>query len=369
MADFPSAADLYAIGRDRVRTTAKNIDPATIDVVGSDANLFVGVASEMAFAVVLQLMYAVNRLLLDGAEGDDLDRYALDRYGLARKGASPSVGTVRVFRSVATAGAGSIATGTILTALNGVQFMTTTTITFGASALSATGNVRAVDSGAQTKVGANAIRKFNNASVLFDSSLQVTNDIATAGGEDAEDDPTFRARIRDFWNTARRGTLAAIEFGALTVAGVVSAQAIETLDENGAAARVVNLYVADGSGNANQALADLVSAALEDYRAGGIAVLVTTSAPQILNITLHLVFQAGVDTAALKENVLGAVVEFVNSLPVNGTFTRAALYSVLQRYAEDGLLVSDDTIQLPTGDVVPDAGKTIRTTEANVTFI
>jgi hypothetical protein len=42
------------------------------------------------------------------------------------------------------------------------------------------------------------------------------------GALDVEDDDTFRARVRTFWTTARRGILAAIEFGALTVPGFVS---------------------------------------------------------------------------------------------------------------------------------------------------
>src|SRR5260221_476101 len=88
-----------------------------------------------------------------------------------------------------------------------------------------------------------------------DATLQVTNPLTTAGGEDVEDDDTFRARIRDFWRTARRGILAAIEFGAKTVPGVVSAQAVEALSVGAAPARVVNLYIADSSGVSSEALA------------------------------------------------------------------------------------------------------------------
>ncbi len=366
--DFPTAGDLYDVGRDYVRQKAVKIDPATIDVVGSDVNIFVGSVSEVAFAIVLQLMFAVNRLLLDGAEKEDLDRYALDRYQLPRKGASPSIGTVRVYRTSFAAGGGTIPIGTVLKSLPGIDFVTISEIVFGNVDLSSTGAVRATTAGSNTKVGQNAIRKFEDITLLWDSTLLLNNDVATAGGEDVEDDPTFRARIRSFWNTARRGTLAAIEFGATTVPGVVSAQAIEALNGDANPARVVTLYVSDGSGNSNLAFGQQVANALDEYRAGGIAVIVSTSTPFIISVALMLAFRSAVDTQTLGDSIRGAIVEFINSLPVNGTLYRAQLFSVLQRFAEDGLVLSEDSIVSPIGDVVPDPGRTFRTTPANVTI-
>jgi uncharacterized phage protein gp47/JayE len=204
---------------------------------------------------------------------------------------------------------------------------------------------------------------------LFDGTLTAINPEPTAGGEDAEDDDTFRDRIRDFWRTARRGILAAIEFGALTVPGVVSAQAIEALTNGNQPARVVNLYIADSTGVASDALAQQVDVALDEYRAAGIAVLISTSLPLLVDIQLRLSFRAGVDTLTITDNVRAAVVEFVNSLAVNGTLYAAQLYSVLQRYADDGLIPDENTIVSPTGDLVPAVGQTLRTTLANVTVL
>lgn len=370
MADLPTRLDYFNLGRQFLISRAKKIDPAQIDTAGSDANLYVGAASVLAHAVTKHLAYRTGALILDAIEDDDdLDRYAWDRYRLTRKGASAAVGEISITRSSLTTGAGSIPAGTLLNTLTNVDYITTTVASFGAADYSSKCNVRAVQAGKATQVGKNQIRRFKEPGALFDTTLSPVNLAATAGGEDREDLDTFKNRIRDFWRTARRGTLGAIEFGAMSVPGVTSAMAVEALEAGGMPARVVNLYIADSSGVANKQLCDLVTAALLDYRAGGIAVLLFSSLPQIVSIALALTFRANVDTVAITEAVRAAVVEYVNSLPVNGSLLRAGLESVLQRYADDGLVVDESTLLSPTGDLVPDLGRTLRTTEGNVSIV
>jgi len=360
--DLPSRLDLFALARDFVLQRARRIDPAQVDVAGSDVNIIVGSSSVMAYQTILQLAERTNALLLDGSTGEDLDRLAFDRYQIARKGAAAAVGTVRFFRTSAAAGAGTVPVGTILNTLTGIQYVTTTISTFGATDLEAFADVRAVTAGKLTQAGANSIRRFQTPGGLFDPSLQVNNDDPTAGGEDAETDDIFRERIRDFFNTARRGTLAAIEFGAKTVPGVVSAQAVESLTGAGQPARVVTLFIADSSGVASAALGNVVVAALSDFRAAGIAVIVSTSVPQIVTVKLALTFRAGVDTTTLTVAIRTALVEFINGLAVNATLFRGQLFSVLQRFEPDGLIPNIASVVEPTGDLVPDTGKTLRTT-------
>lgn len=379
MADLPSRLDLYALGRQYVLQNAKRIDPTQIDVDGSDVNLFVGSNSVVADTIVKQLGYSVNRLTLTGASGEDLDRYAFDQYTLTRKGASPAVGEVRFFRQTLVGGAGSIPSGTRLKTLVGTEYITTTVASLGASDLQTTAKVRAAQAGKATQVGTNQIRLFSQPTLLFDKTLSVTNDLTTAGGEDDEDDETFRNRIRQFWTTVRRGVLSAIEFGALTVPGIVSAQAVEALTvfgDQAEPARVVNLYISDSSGVANAELAETVKQALLDYRACGIAVLVSPSVPFLVDVALSLTFQAGVDTVNLTESVKSAIFEFINSLPVNGPLYVAELNSVLQRFKGDGLLVvtnpsqpAASSVQAPVGDIVPEVGFTLRITIDRITTV
>lgn len=375
--DLPSRLDLYAVGRSYVIQRAKRIDPKQVDVLGSDVNVFVGSTSVVAYEIVKQLAYSINRLLLDGAEGEDLDRLAWDRYQTTRLGASPAVGTVRFSRTSTAGGSGTIAVGTKVTTADGIEYVTTTAAAFASGDLTSTADVIAVQAGRDFQVGANQIRRIPaQTPAPFDTTVTVNNEVATAGGDNREEDEDFKNRVRDFWLTARRGTLSAIEFGARQVPGVASAKAEEVTTDGNTPARVVLLYIADRSGVSNQALANKVAASLGEYRAGGIAVIVFTSQPQIVDVVLRLTFAANVDTVGLTADVLAAVVGFVNSLPVNEVLRVADLQAVLARFREDGLVVATDpsdpanrsTIVAPLGDVVPDPGKTIRTTNSNVTL-
>ncbi len=367
---LPSRTDLYETGRQYVLSRAKRIEPTQIDVLGSDINLFVGSMSYIGQSVVRQLGEQVNNLLLDGCDTDDaIDRLAWDRYQQLRKGAAAAIGTVQFTRPTATIGAGSIPLSTKLISLTGVEYITTSVATFDASSLLATANVRASQAGKDSQLGKNALRRFDKIGLLWDQSLQVNNADATAGGEPAETIDVFRERIRALFVAQRRGTLAAIEFGAKSVLGVESAFADEVVDVGGTLARIVRLFIADSSGIASAALAALVITALLEYRAGGITVIVETSSPVIVPLSLRLSFTPGVDTVSLRDQVRGAVVEFVNSLGVNQPLQLAALYAVLARFRSDGLFVDQGTVVVPAGDIIPAAGFTLRTTAASVTIL
>jgi uncharacterized phage protein gp47/JayE len=366
MADLPTRLDIYAIGRQYVLSKSTKLEPTMVDVEGSDVNVFVGSTSVMVDTITKQLGYSINRTFLDGAEDEDLDRWAYDRYQETRKGASAALGSVRFYRSSLAGGAGTIPIGTVLTTLIGTEYITTTIVSFGVSDYESSGSVRASQAGKVTEVGANQIVRFSDPTALFDSTIQCNNDFTTAGGEDAEDDDTFRLRLRNFWLTARRGVLSAIEQGATSVPGVVSAVAVEALSSTGQPARLVNLYIADSSGVASTELANLVYVALNDYRAGGIPVIISTSIPLLINISLNLAFQAGVNTVLLTDQVKSALYEYVNSLPVNGTLLVGDIYTVISRFKQAGVIASSSSIVAPSGDLVPAVGQTLRIVLQNI---
>ena len=367
--DYATRLDLYAIGRDYILQRAKKIDPAQVDVLGSDVNLFVGSMSVVASQIMKQLVYSVGTLTLDSAEDEDLERLAFDRYGLLIKGASAAKGEVTFQRT--TTGAGTIPIGTRLKANNVFEYLTTSVANFGANDKISSAYVIAAQAGKDAQVGANSIRNFADLGSIFDRYITVNNVLPTAGGEPAEDSATFRNRIRDFWRTARRGVIGAIEFGALTVAGVASAQAIEsvtTIGTQAIPARVINLYISDSSGVASRALANDVMTALEDYRAAGIGVLIWTSVPQIIDISIKPTYKANIDTVTLTDAIRAAVIEYVNTLPVNGALRIAEIHSVLSRFRDDGLIMDQTTIVSPVADIVPSPGFTLRMLPSNFTI-
>lgn len=372
MAQLLSRVDLFNIGRRYVITRAQRINPREVDVEGSDINLFVGAASFMANAVARQNIERINALLLDGANGDDLDRYAFDRYQLTRKGASAALGTVVFTRASNLAGPGSIPIGTKLISLAGIEYITTTTANFtaaGATSFTVSAFVRAAQAGKDFQVGLNNIRRFDKPNEIFDQTITMNNTEATGGGEPAETDDVFKERVRDFWVAARRGTLAAIEFGARATPGVESANAIEILDDEGKANRFVELFIADSSGVASLALANQVDQTLVEFRPAGIFVAINTSRPQIIDIIFQPTFVAGVDTVGLSEQIRAAVVQYINSLRVNEALLLNDLGAVFARFRVDGLLPLETSLIEPVGDLRPDVGFTLRTRSANVQII
>jgi uncharacterized phage protein gp47/JayE len=320
-------------------------------------------------AVVRHINRKARAGFLDGCTGEEIDHWGWDRYREqgVRKGAAAALGGVRFYRDTVLRGSGRIDAGTRLLSLSGIDYVTTTTADFGASDLSSRADVRAVNAGKASQVGANQIRRFQRPSDSFDPTIKVNNDAPMAGGEEAEDDDTYKERLRRFWLAARRGTIPAIEFGALQVPGVVSARAIEALTPGGFPARVLSLYIADSSGVASDQLARSVGQALLEWRGGGIAVIVFTSLPQIVQVRVRLSFRANAATATLAEAVRAAMVEFVNSLEVNEPLLVKELGSVLARFRDDGVIADDQSILLPVGDLVPAPGLTIRTTLGDVT--
>jgi len=372
--DFVSRNDLYNVGRAYVLSTARKIDPQQVDVQGTDANIFVGSVSEIAYLCVLQLAYSVNRLFLDGAEGDDLDRYAWDRYQLLRKGASAALGAVLFSRVLGTGPAGTVSAGTSITSASGFKYITTTagsftTSTGAPSDTSATANVRAVQAGKLSQVGANSLTAFTSPGAIFDPTVTVNNPLATAGGEDVEDDDTFRERIRGYWVAQQRGILSAIQYGAIQVPGVVSAQAVEVIGPAATPVRLVYLYIADSSGVASAALAATVLQALGNWRAAGIQVIVFPSMPQIVSVALHLTFVAGTDTIGVGAQVQAAVLNYVNSLGTNQPLTLQDLGAVLVRFKSQGLIPGQGSVVSPAGDVQPVPGQTLRAFASGITLV
>jgi len=367
---------LYEIGRQYVLARARRIDPAKVDVEGSDINLFIGSQSFVAAAVSRQLADRMAAQFLDGCESDDdLDRWAFDRFGgeLPRKGASPALVPVVFTRRSNAAGAGSITAGTKLTTIGGIEYFTLQTAALtangSASDLIATVEARSAQAGKDQQVGANAIRRFARPDLLFDPTIEVNNPEPAAGGEDAETRDVFRERLRAGHLARRRGILAAIETGARAVPGVESALAIEEVEQDATPARVVRLLIADSSGVASRVLAERVRVKLLEYRCGGIAVVIDLSVPQMVDLVVRPTFLAGIDAPALRERVRAALVSFVNSLGAGQPLLRNDVGAVFARFRAEGLVPVDGTLEQPIGDIVPAAGRTLRTTLERVVFV
>ena len=160
----------------------------------------------------------------------------------------------------------------------------------------------------------------------------------------------------------------------MLVPQVAQAEADEVLDADaGIPIYRVNLIVADRLGQANSAVAAEVAVNLDEYRGLGVPVAIVPGTPQYVNVRIVGVeFLAGTDTELALSNAKKRVVSYINNLrpgKLNGKLLRSALLGAISPEQVPGLLVPDGALLEPAGDLVPETGTVIRTTEDRVEIL
>lgn len=371
---LPSRSDFFNVGanevlrRSETRPIGDRITREAIFTPGSDINILLASSAAMADDATRAFAARLAALFLDQARREDLDRLVSDRFSpsIQRKQAVASLVTLRMQRLTGTLPAGSLGAGTRVRTPDGVEFGLLGIATFAAGSSGPVDvQAQAVLAGTSGNVAAGTIRLFGQPP--FDPTLVVTNLQVAAGGSDVESDASLVMRARDFFRTARRGTVAAIEFGALTVAGVARASAVElTNPPDGLPSGHVQCYVVDASGQANTALAEAVARALVEYRAAGIVVDVLAANPVYVPITYRLRYDPGVNTVAAREQVRFLTTAQVNTLRPGATLPKSLLFEIARTVP--GVIVLDDAIVTPAGDLIPARSEVLRTSADIVNF-
>lgn len=357
----PSFDDLYNIGKAEMLLKRPDLFLAPGDI----SDFVVAAAAAMADKNVGYAAEEFRKTFIDGATWDDLTTLVSDHYNLSRNPATAATVTLSFTRPSAGGGepAGTLATGfkvsTAADASGARQEYTTNADVSWALGETGTKTVLAtsVVVGRAGNVGANTIQ--NLVGSPFDSTITVNNTAVAAGGNEVESDDQLRARARAFSSTLRRGTLAALEFGAKIVPTVRVATASE--DSNG----VVTVFVTDADGNSNVQMVNDVIAELENWRAAGVPVGVTGGAKLTQNISVTLIVKAGTVVANLVASIQAAVTERMAKLPVgNGS---ADSEGVLRLEVIQATCISVDpeniigvVVNVPSAAVVPAAGQIIR---------
>jgi hypothetical protein len=119
------------------------------------------------------------------------------------------------------------------------------------------------------------------------------------------------------------------------------------------------VFIADANGSANQALIDLVDAAIEDVRACGVNIEVIGASPVTVNWNASVQLNpSGPNYAALSNDVApieSSMNDYLEALAIGGTFSRSlARLTIMNQWGPAG---SNDLVDFvtnsPTGDVVP----------------
>lgn len=372
--DLPSRSDLFdsgareMIARSAARAPGKRLAPEAIYTEGADVNVLLAGTSAMAEDVLRLHARSEAAKYFDSARGDDLDRLIMDRTSreVPRKQSSPAYADVTFSRSAGELPAVNLDVGRRVQTPSAVQFELLAALAMGeGEAGPITVPARAILAGSASNASAGQISEVVGSP---DPELQVTNLEAAAGGNERETDPAYLERARAYKRAQRRGTRDAILFGVLTVPSIAYASVEEELDEDGEATGIVKAYVVDASGQANAALVRQVKAALLDYRCCGIAPRVIGAVPEYAEIAWRLRFVAGTNTQLAFDQLRAATVAITNATSPGQPLERSLLVALARRIP--GLIVRDDVLAAPLGDLYPtSSGRVIRTTADRVTLV
>jgi len=312
-------------------------------------------AGAMGDASIRHTVQSLKETFIDGAKGDALTALVDDHLNLQRSPATPAQSPVTLARTSGGAAvsllAGFVVASEFDSAGNTVLYTLDADVNFAlADNGPHSGTVTAQVAGRSGNVGAGKINRFVDSKP--DATLTITNAVTAGGGNDEESDDELRVRARNFWQTLRRGTLGALEFGALQVASVRIARATE--DAGG----IVTLVVTDSDGNSTAMMVADVVTEIENWRAAGSIVNVFGGTALIVNVTGTLVVNPGVDAT-----VLGPIAALAIAGRIRKQRQGETLH--LDSIKAAGISVDPDaidalTLSTPIADVTPLAAQVIR---------
>jgi len=328
---------------------------------GSALDALAGGAAALGNEVSAVVVDRFKTVFLDTCVEDEIDAWAADHYGDAvpRKAASAAVGEITWQREgVSTDGAGTV-TGDVSGDFI-IPAGTTASGTVGGVTVEVASNDSAVIPDGEPNVTVTATatiagRAGNVAIDVIDSTdfegVTVTNASAFTGGDDEETDARYRARVKAYPQTLRRGTVEALREGALRVGGVTYATVSETFIDP-ADGGYVAVYIGDPDAQASAPLVAAVELELVDWRAAGVRVIVTASVREEVGMVLRLTVRAGADQAAIRAAVQQAVLAYTNELDPNVPLYTAQIIAAAvsahvdvrdaDLYDEDGTTIATD---------------------------
>jgi hypothetical protein len=396
MADFPSRDELRRTWLVAALNPPGGVRPqitrAAIETPGTDMSSIREGAAACGDEVAGSTTSAVASWWIDSAQDEQLDKRVLDVIGLVRHDAGVSRGTVQFRLTTALVADLLIPRGTTLSTPDGIEFVTTLAATFPKATVGPLSvPVRSARAGSTVLAAIGSINSIASVIPGAPADLVVTNELATSPGTDAETDPSLRSAYRNYFRTATKGTLAALEEGAKRYrdpangGGVIAATALEYYDLLGRQTKQVLLAIADQYTDQyvqtnsvpptyaarSQALAGEVLAFLRDVRAGGIYVGVFVCRVILQPVELVLTFTAGADPFEVSVAARSAMVNYINALPPGAAFIRSAAADALR--IVPGVVVTGREIAYPPGDIVPRVleklGTDLRFVTANSTAV
>jgi uncharacterized phage protein gp47/JayE len=345
----PSFEELHELGR----AEAALLRPRLALRVGDISHMMISAAAAMADRLIGWFAERIGATFLDGAQGDDLTRLAADHWGIQRRDATKATAQISVTRSSANATAQTLAIGTVVATARDsrgveVRYLTTTSASWAVSENSTkVVNVAAETAGLEGNLAAiNLITRLISAPPAG-GTYTITASTLPAGGSLVEDDDTLRDRVRRYPSTFRRGTLYALEYGALSTVGAGVAKANAVQDDSG----LVVVYVSDASGassgSTHEVSPDLVpdglmttAVAIEllNWACAGSLVQVTGGAIQVVDIEVAISVRLGVDVNQLIADIQASIEARVNKLTIGDTLYKSDIINATKAVDPDNIV-------------------------------
>lgn len=318
-----------------------------------------------------------SKTFFDLAEGDDLEKLAVDHFGenFARPNATAATGEVEFSRTDLSAGNVIIPAGTVVKTekdANGEEIRFQTTEEVEMTALTITAEIEAIEAGTEGNITSSG-KIVIVESTLSDPTIEVTNNSNTAGGTNAPDDSEYREIIRNLIVALAGATEAAVRGAALSVPGVALAEltTIErvVIDYDIAGSQIEPgaeyfripfpiMYIADSSGNSSPALIQSVQEAIFSIKAAGVKIQVKGAVPVLFNWTASLTLNAGgpnfTELSSDLSPIIETMTEYVNTqLKIGEGFNKASANSyVLSVWGPSGTGdLTNFSTSIPAGNV------------------
>ncbi len=358
----PSFDDLFNIGK----AEAILKKPSLGVRVGDITEMLIAGAAAMADRIIGWFAERVSATFLDGATGDDLTLLAADHWNIQRQEATKAVVILTFNRAGADATTQNFPIGTVVATErdsqgNDIQFITLTAAIWGVSENGdKTANAEAVVAGISGNLSDVDLISRIISTPPAGGTYTLTENTLPAGGAEEESDDELRDRVRLYPSTLRRGTLAALEYGAKSVESIAVAKASAVQDSTG----LVTVYVSDASGNStgdttevafdvvdDGSMTKKVAIELYDWACAGSLVNVAGGAVQTVNIEVTIAVKLGIDVAQLISDIQDSVEARVNKLNIGDTLYLSDIISAVKVVDPDNIV--DIEVDLPLTDTVP----------------
>jgi uncharacterized phage protein gp47/JayE len=176
----------------------------------------------------------------------------------------------------------------------------------------------------------------------------VNNANLFSGGSDDEDMESYRLRLLDFIRNPKSGSCADLEMWAETVEGVESATAFPSVPQPG---HVTVRISGPNSSIPDSTVQDAVLQELLAHDLANITIHVDTFTATVVNVSVTITTQSGLSVSEVRQTVIDAITDYINSIPVAGTVYVAGIYHAIFGLAGVATVV----VTAPAADVVTDS--------------